>query len=131
MVNYNSVRCSLGQVIYKNHCFLYQDKEVNQVINPALFVLFRSVRTLRSDLVWAKAYPVAERLVGSRKCDKNRCQVCKNGIEIETFQSFDNKKIYKINQRFTCSDKCLLYVLSCKVFGMQYNGQINDKFRYR
>ena len=70
MVNYNPVRCSLGQVIYKNHCFLYQDKEVNQVFNPALFVLFRSVRTLRSDLVWANAYPVAERLVGSRKCDK-------------------------------------------------------------
>ena len=131
MVNYNPVRCRLGQVIYKNHCFLYQDKEVNQVFNPASFALFRSVRTLRSDLVWAKVYPVAERLVGSRKCDKNRCQVCKNVIEIETFQSFDNKKIYKINHRFTCSDKCLVYLLSCKVCGMQYNGQTNDEFRYR
>ena len=50
MVNYNPILCRLGQVIRKNLCFLYQDKEVKQVDNPALFVSFRSVRTLRSHL---------------------------------------------------------------------------------
>ena len=131
VVNYNPILCRLGQVIRKNLCFLYQDEEVKQVFSPAPFVSFRSVRTLRSHLVRAKIYPVGERLVGSRKCNKNRCQVCKNVIETETFQSFVDKKIYKINHRFTCSDKCLVYLLSCKVCGMQYNGQTNDEFRYR
>ena len=87
----------LGQVICKNLCFLYQDEEAKQVFSPAPFVLFRSVRTRRSHLVRAKIYPVKERLVGSRKCNKNRCQVCKNVIETETFQSFVDQKIYKIN----------------------------------
>ena len=114
----------------KNLCFLYQDEEVRQVFNPAPFVSFRIVRTLRSHLVRARVYPVGERLVGSRKCNKNCCQVCKNVIEIETFQSFVDK-VYKINHRFTCSDKCLVYLLSCKVCGMQCNGQTNDEFKYR
>ena len=83
----NPVLCCLGQVIHKNLCFPYQDE-----------VLFRSVRTFRSHLVRAKVYPVGKRLVGSRKCNKNCCQVCKNVTETETFHSFVDKKVYKINR---------------------------------
>ena len=78
----------------------------------------------------AKVYPVEERLVGSRKCLRNRCQVCKNVVETDIFQSFVDKKVYKINHRFTCSDKCLVYLLSCKVCGRQYNSQTIHVFRY-
>ena len=117
--------------MHKNLCFLCQDEEVKQVFNPAFFVSFHSVRTFRSHLVRAKVYPVGEPLVGSRKCNKNLCQVCKNVIETEASQYFVNKKVYKINHRFTCSDKCLVHLLSFKVFGMQYNSQTNDEFRYR
>ena len=67
-----------------------------------------------------KVYPVEERLAGSRKCLRNRCQVCKNVVETDIFQSFVDKKVSKINHRFTCSDKCLVYLLSCKVCGGQY-----------
>ena len=97
VVNYNPILCHLGQVIRKNLCFLYQDQEVKQVFNPAPSVSFRSMRTLRSHLVKAKVFPVGERLLGSRKCNKNCCQVCKNVIEAKTFQSFVDKKVYKIN----------------------------------
>ena len=114
-VNKNAILFRLGQVIRKNLCFLYQDEKVKQVFNPDPFVSCRSVRTLRSHLVIAKVYPVGERLVRSRKCNKNRCQVCKNVIETKTFQSFADEKVYKVNYRFTCSDKCLVYLLWCKV----------------
>ena len=126
MVNYNPFLSCLGQVIRKNLCTLFQDVKVKQVLTPTSFVSFRSFRRLKSHLVKAKFYPVGEGLVGSRKCDKNCCQVCKTVIEINTFQSFVNKKGYKINQSFARSDKCVVYLLSCKVFRMQYNGQIND-----
>ena len=49
--------------------------------------------TLRSHSVRAKVYPVGERLVGSRKCKKNCCQVCKSITETETLQSFADKKV--------------------------------------
>ena len=52
----------------------------------------------------AEVYPVEERHAGSRKYLRNRCQVCKNVLETDTFQCFANKKVYKINHRFTCSD---------------------------
>ena len=89
------------------------------------------MKTLRSHLVRGKVYPGGERLVGSRKCNKNRYQVWKNVIETETFQSFVDKKDYKISHRFTCSDKCLVCLLLCKVCGMGYNGQTIDEFRSR
>ena len=63
VVNYNPILCRLGQFICKTLCFLHQEEEVKQVFNPAPFVSFRSVRTLRCHLVRAKVYPVGERLV--------------------------------------------------------------------
>ena len=44
------------------------------------------------------------RLAGSRKCNKNPYKVCKNVIKTDTFQSFLDKKVYKINHRFTSSN---------------------------
>ena len=38
VVNYNPILCRLGEVIRRNLSFLYQDKEVKKVFNPAPFV---------------------------------------------------------------------------------------------
>ena len=72
-----------------------------------------------------------ERVLGSRKCLRNRYLVCKNVAETNTFQGFVDKKVYKINHRFTCSGKCFVYLLSFKVCEWQYTGQTVDEFRYR
>ena len=48
-----------------------------------------------------------------------------------TFQRFVDKRVYKINRRFAFTDKCLVYLLSCKVCGRQYTGQTVDECRYR
>ena len=99
-------------------------------VTYVLFVSFRSVRNLRSHLVRAKVDPVREGLAGTKKCNKNLCQVFKNLIETETFQSFVDKKVYKIVALHVvinvCSTSCRV-----KVCGMQYNNRTNDKFRYR
>ena len=42
-----------------------------------------------------------------------------------------DKKVHKNNHRFTCSDKCLVHLLSCNVFQRQYNGQNVNEFSYR
>ena len=123
MVTYSCFLCHLGQTIRKNLFLLYQDGEVKRVFTPTPSVSFRTAKTLRIHLERAKVYPVEERLVGSRKHLRNRCQVCKNVVEIDTSQSFVDKKVYKINHRFTYSDKYLVYLLSCKVCGRQYTGQ--------
>ena len=52
-------------------------------------------------------------------------------VQTGTFQSFVNKKANKINHRFTCRYKRLVYLVSCKVCEWQYTDQTVDEFRYR
>ena len=120
----------LSSLIKRNLQYLYADEEVKKVFTPAQFVSFRSARNLKSFLVRSKVYPL-ERKTGSEKCNGKRCLVCLNVAETDTFESFQTKKQYKINHNLNCNDKCLVYLLSCKICGLQYVGSTTDPFRYR
>ena len=130
VVTYHPLFNSLGKVLSKNLNILYMDEEVKKVFYPGPMVSFRSARKVSSYLVRAKVYPL-ERTVGSFKCKKSRCQVCLNVNEADTFTSAVTKKTYKINHNFDCSDKCLIYLLTCKKCLIQYVGKTVDEFRYR
>ena len=54
-----------------------------------------------------------------------------NVSKTDVFQLFQTKEQYKINHQLNCNDKCLIYLLSCKVCGLQYVGSITDKFGLR
>ena len=93
-------------------------------------VSYRSARKIKDYLVRSKLYPL-ERNVGCGGCGNGRCQVCKNIKVTDTFDSFTTKRSYKINHRFDCNDKCLIYLFSCRTCGKQYTGKTTDRFRYR
>ena len=57
--------------------------------------------------------------------------VCLNVSEMDVFQSFQTKEQHKINHQLNCNDKCLIYLHSCKVCGLQYVGSTTDRFRLR
>ena len=57
--------------------------------------------------------------------------MCLNINVTDTFESFRTKQKYKINHHLSCNDKCLIYLLSCKVCGLQYVGSATDKFCFR
>ena len=57
---------------------------------------------------------------GSKKCNSKRCLVCLNVSEINIFQSLQTQEQYKINHQLNCNDECLIYLLSCKVCGLQH-----------
>ena len=117
-------------MIRKNLQLLYAGEQVKKVFSPAPFVSFRSTRNLKSYLVKSKIYPL-ERKVGSEKY-KSKCYlVCLNVSETDVFQSFQAKEQYKRNHQLNCNDKCLIYLLSCKVCGLQYVSSTTDKFRLR
>ena len=118
VVTNNPAFKNLFQVIRKNPQLLYTDEEVKKVFSPAPFVSFRSARNLESYLVRSKIYPL-ERKVGSKKFKSKRCLVCLNVSETDVFQSFQTKEQYEINHQLSCNDKCLIYLLSGKVCGLQ------------
>ena len=68
---------------------------------------------LRSYLMMAKIYP-AQRTVGSFKCTKKLCEVCEVVNIADSFTSSATQNTYKINNKLTCEDKCLIYLLTCK-----------------
>ena len=90
-------------------------------------ITFCSARKLSSYLVRAKLYPL-ERTVGSCKCYGKRCEVCDNVTETSTFTSTVTQNTYKINHQFNCSEKCLVYLLTCNICFKQYVGQTVDEF---
>ena len=130
VVTYNPNFKNLSFLICKNLKLLYADPETKRVFTPAPFFSFRSFRNLKSFLVNSEVYPL-ERKVGSAKCNGKRCQVCLNVNETANFEPFQTKQKYKINHHLNYNDKFLIYLLSCKVCGLQYVGSTTDKFRFR
>ena len=101
---------------------MYAYPETKRVFTPTPFVSFQSARNWKSFLVRSK--------IASAKCN-GKHQVCLSINETDTLESFQTKQKYKINHHLNCSERCLTYLLSHKVCGIQYAGSITNKFRYR
>ena len=44
---------------------------------------------------------------------------------------YRSEESFKINHHLYCNDKCLIYLLTCKVCNKQYTGKTADRFRLR
>ena len=104
------------------------NEETKKVFTPGRMISFRSARKLSSYLVSAKLYPI-ERTVRSFEFNGKRCQTCLNVNEMDTFTSATTAETYNINHQFNCNNKCLVYLLHCKVCLKQYVGQTVEEFR--
>ena len=82
-------------------------REAKAVFSPGPMVLFRSARRIRS------------------------YEVCTNVVETDTFSSTVADQTFQINHELNCDDKCLIYLLKCKVWNKQYVGETTDEFRLR
>ena len=78
----------------------------------------------------AKLYPL-HRKIGSKKCAKNRCEVCDYVTDTDTFTSTVTGESFKINHQLNCDDRCIIYLLTCKQCQKQYTGDTAGDFRYR
>ena len=86
------------------------------------------MRKLSSYLVGAKLYPI-EGKVGFCKCNGKHCEVCKNVLETDTFICSNDQTTYKINHKFDCIEKCLVYLIMCNKCSKQYVVQTVNMFR--
>ena len=57
--------------------------------------------------------------------------MCKYITETDTFTSTATGETFKINHRFDCNDKCLVYLITWNKYKKQYNGRTTDQFRGR
>ena len=99
----------VGTILCRHLHVLHMDKEVKKVFPAATIVSFKSARKLSSYLVGVKLYPL-QRTVGSLKCNKPICEVRINVIETDTFTSTVTGESFKINHKFNCDDRYLIYL---------------------
>ena len=125
VVTYNPQLKNVGRIINKNIYLLNMNEETKKLFSPRPMVSFKSLRKISSYLVRDNFYPL-DRVVGSTKCSKKRCEVCMNVSETNTFISNVTGETYKINHKLNCDDNCLIYLLPCKCCGKQYVGETTD-----
>ena len=97
------------------------NEELKHLFTTGPMVSFRSSRKISSYLVRAKLYPV-ERSVGSFNRKRPRCQICTYVNETDSFTSTFTGETDKINLKFDCMEKCLIYLLTCNKCRKQYVG---------
>ena len=130
VVTHHPLFKSLSSIVNNNIYLLHMDQEVKRTFTPQPMVSYRSARKLSSYLVRAKLYPI-ERKVGLYKCKGKRYEVCKNVLENDTFTCSYDQTAYKINHKFDCNEKCLVYLITYNKCLKQYVGQRVDMFRLR
>ena len=101
-----------------------------EYIYTSSFCFISRCFSLRKHLVRAKVYPLLRECVSSGY-HKIRCQTCLNVNNTYVFQSFVTKESYKTNHKFNCDSKCIIYLFSCKAYGLQYVGSTVERFRFR
>ena len=69
-------------------------------------------------------YPI-ERTVTSKNCGSKLCKVCINMKETSPFTSPVTRETSIINQKSDCNAGCLVYLLRCHIYKIQYVDQIN------
>ena len=109
---------------------LYQVEPVKRVFTLPPMVSYRKARKLSSYLVRAQLY-LLKRKRGSYKSGNLRCLVCNNIEETDTFTCTVTGESFKINHHLCCYNKCLVYLLTCKVYKKQYMRKTVDRFRIR
>lgn len=60
---------------------------------------------------------------GMHRCNRRQCKVCNYIVVDCKFQSFHNKRIFKIKHSLYCRTTNVIYLVSCRLCGMQYVGQ--------
>ena len=128
VVTYHFTLNCLSRIIKDNLNILYMSREAKAVFSSGPMVSFRNARRISSYSVRPKLYPL-ERFVGSKQCKKRRCKFCTNVTETDTFSSTVTGETFQINHELNCDDKCLIYLLKCKVCKKHHVGETTDGFR--
>ena len=127
VVTYHPSLNCLHKINRDNTYLLYMNEEVQNLFHPGPMVSFRGVRKLSSYLVRAKLYPL-HRKVGSKKCAKNRSEVCDYVTDTNIFSSTVTGESFKSNHQINCDDRCIIYLLTCKQCQKQYTGETTNDF---
>ena len=126
----------LRSITNDNHHILHTSDRLQQAVPDTPILAYRRPRNLRDLLVRAEVRPLSDTNPtthqGTFTCDSNRCVVCKEHIkEGDSFISNSNNSSHRIRSNITCTTSNVVYLISCRVCGVQYVGETKNALKRR
>ena len=134
VVTYHPGLPNIGGILRDLQPLLHCSGKCRKAVKDVPMVAFRRPKSLGDYLVHSKLKPLRSqgcKPPGTVKCGGRRCQVCEHLTIGDRFESSNTKKAYSINYALNCNSSNVVYLLSCKVCGIQYVGSTSTKFRLR
>ena len=127
----------LRHITNTNHHILHTSDRLRRAVPDIPILAYRRPRNLRDMLVRATIPPVTDDSLptqhGTSKCEStSRCVVCREHIkEGDSFTSHTTHATYKTKGHITCTTSNVIYLLSCRVCGVQYVGETKNSLKKR
>ena len=133
VVTYHPGLPNIGQILRELHPILESSDRCSGAINSVPMVSFRRPKSLADYLVRARVNSSCQGSLpkGTYKCNSRRCEVCNYLDEKNSFVSTKTQREYSINYNLNCNSVNVIYLITCKVCGLQYVGSTTNKFRLR
>jgi hypothetical protein len=130
ITTYNSHNPNMQQILKAKFPILVQSEGMKKLFPVAPKVTFRRATNLRDKLVHARVELTARTYNGSGPCRKN-CSTCKYMKPAKSINSRNSKFCFEIRGNFDCESKNVVYLLQCKLCGVQYVGETRNAFKAR
>ena len=138
VLDYNPILPDIQQVIKKHSHLLRLSPELLEIFpSKSIFPAYRRTKNLKEILAPSKFRNIEARNEtleddrGCCKCNK-RCDLCKHFLIQDTkFKSFATGRIYRINQKLSCTSKNVIYLAACNKCKKQYVGSTSTEFKVR
>ena len=138
VTTFNPMLPDLNHIIKKHLHFLESNPKLKELFpKNSIIPSYRRSKSLKEILAPSKFASATSQntnscAAGCFKCDKNRCDLCKNYfIESRVFSSFKTGKSYTIRSNLTCDSRNVIYLVSCKKCQLQYIGSTTTEFKVR
>ena len=124
---FNPKHPEIYSLIHNNMSVLNNDQRMNRVITENKFIKSkRQSKNLKKLLTRAKYVEHTENNIPSvKKCGRPNCGTYPYLQEKDVFR-FKNGMLFTIRSNITCSNKCVIYVITCSGCQENYIGQTSD-----
>ena len=127
MLDYNPILPDIQNIIKKHfHLLRSSPQNAENFRAKSVFPAYRRTKNLKEVLAPFKLRQnsAANQMFNEGaclKCDKNRCDLCKNFLlQASKFQSSATGRHYPIRQKLPCSSKNIIYLATCYKCNLQY-----------
>ena len=138
VTTYHPLMPNPSKIHNEHKIVLDKSDRMRKILPDRPIVALRRLPNLGSLLIRTKSHiqrPMRPFDVGFNKCGDRRCHICSAGNKFGNFdsqvKSNTTKQVFKMNTSTNCNTSHCVYLIACRVCGVQYVGQSIERLRLR